>query len=321
MKLRLAAIPLALAACSGKPSTPQGYQGIVELHRRTLGFEVTGRVRQVRFERGQHTIPGDVVAELDDGLERPQREAREADVRAAEAQLDLLRAGPRSEDLRAGEAQLRAAQAAEDTTRDATVRLRKLRASNTIPAAQLEDAEGALRRVEAERQASAERLQALRRGSRNQEVRVAQARTDAAQAALAAEIARLQKFSLVSPVAGVVLERHVEPGEVVQPGTAVLTLGEPQRPYLDVFVPQQELAGLRVLARAVVRTDGEPEPFGGAIESIAQETEFSPRFLFSEKERASLVVRVRISLEDPRERLHAGVPAFAEITRTAEARR
>jgi len=49
--------------------------------------------------------------------------------------------------------------------------------------------------------------------------------------------------------------------------------------------------------------------------------EFTPRFLFSEKERPNLVVRVRIALEDPAEKLHAGVPAFAVFAPAPEAKR
>ena len=44
------------------------------------------------------------------------------------------------------------------------------------------------------------------------------------------------------------------------------------------------------------------------------ETEFTPKFLFSPRERPNLVVRVRVRVDDPERRLHAGVPAFARIT-------
>jgi hypothetical protein len=49
------------------------------------------------------------------------------------------------------------------------------------------------------------------------------------------------------------------------------------------------------------------------VENVARATEFTPRFLFSERERANLVVRVRVRVDDPAQRLHAGVPAFVEL--------
>jgi hypothetical protein len=51
------------------------------------------------------------------------------------------------------------------------------------------------------------------------------------------------------------------------------------------------------------------------VEHISRTTEFTPRYLFSERERPNLVIRVRLRIEDPERRLHAGVPAFAKIER------
>ena len=101
-------------------------------------------------------------------------------------------------------------------------------------------------------------------------------------------------------------------------GAPAVILGETRRPYLDVFVAQQDVAGVRVGAPASVRTDATREAFRGMVSDVARATEFTPRYLFSPRERANLVVRVRIDVEDPAEQLHAGVPAFARIDRTAQ---
>jgi HlyD family secretion protein len=93
----------------------------------------------------------------------------------------------------------------------------------------------------------------------------------------------------------------------------VLTIGDPAHPYVDVFVPQQELAGVRVGARATIRVDATAQPFAGKVEHVSRRTEFTPRYIFSRKERATLVVRVRVRVDDPQHALHAGVPAFVTI--------
>jgi len=87
-------------------------------------------------------------------MERPQREARAAEARAADAQLDLLKAGARGEDVRAAEAQLRGARAAEEAAHDSLERIRKLSAEGTVPPSQLEQAQGQYDRARAERQAA-----------------------------------------------------------------------------------------------------------------------------------------------------------------------
>jgi multidrug resistance efflux pump len=312
---RRALLALLLLACPRGESAKREYQGVVELHERVLSFEVAGRVKELRVRRGERVAAAQVLAVLDDSLERPQREARAAEARAADAQLDLLRAGARGEDLRAAEAQLRGAKAVEETLADQRARTKKLRIEGTVPPAQLEEVQGQYDRAVADRQAAEERLAALRAGARSQEVRAALARSSQAHAALDAADARLSRFVLYAETSGAVLDTHVEPGEVAQPATPVVTLGETHRPFVDVFVPQGDLAGLRPGLKALVRVDAEKDRFTGAVEMVGRTVEFTPRYLFSEKERPALVIRVRIDVEDSQERLHAGTPAFAEFVR------
>jgi multidrug resistance efflux pump len=312
---RRALLALLLLACARGESAKREYQGVVELHERVLSFEVAGRVKELRVRRGEQVAAAQVLAVLDDSLERPQREARAAEARAADAQLDLLRAGARGEDLRAAEAQLRGAKAVEETLADQLARTKKLRIEGTVPPAQLEEVQGQYDRAVAERQAAEERLAALRAGARSQEVRAALARSSQAHAALDAADARLSRFVLHAETSGAVLDTHVEPGEVAQPATPVVTLGETHRPFVDVFVPQGDLAGLHPGLKALVRVDAEKDRFTGSVEMVGRTVEFTPRYLFSEKERPALVIRVRIDVEDSQERLHAGTPAFAEFVR------
>jgi len=319
--IRWPALALALATCS-RPQPAAEYQGIVELHERVLSFEVSGRIKDLRVRRGERVEAGQVLAVLDDSLERPQREARAAEAQAADAQLDLLKAGARAEEIRGAEAQLRGAKAAEDTLRDTLERTRKLRAEGTLPPSQLDEVQGQFDRARAERQAVEERLLALRAGARSQEIRTAIARSSQAHAALDAADARLARFTLRAEIGGAILDTHVEPGETAQPGLPIVTLGETRRPYIDVFVPQAALDGIRAGAPAQVRIDALPgEWFQGAVEMVGRTLEFTPRYLFSEKERPNLVVRVRIDLQDPAERLHAGVPGFARIPGELQAKR
>ena len=88
---------------------------------------------------------------------------------------------------------------------------------------------------------------------------------------------------------------------------------------VSVVVPQGALSGVTIGAPASVRIDAESEGFTGTIEDVGRKTEFTPRYLFSPRERPNLVVRVRVRVWDPGARLHAGVPAFVTIDRAAPA--
>jgi HlyD family secretion protein len=102
---------------------------------------------------------------------------------------------------------------------------------------------------------------------------------------------------------------------VLAAGAPVVTLGDVAHPYVDLFVPQGDLRGVRPGLAAQVRVDAEGAPFQARVEDVGRRAEFTPRYLFSPKERANLVVRVRVRIDDPQGRLHAGVPARAVLDR------
>lgn len=85
---------LLLAGCSkGSAADAHAFQGVVEHEDRVLGLELGGRVIALPVNRGDRVTPGQTLVRLDDGLERPVRDVRAAEVRAASAQLRLLEAG------------------------------------------------------------------------------------------------------------------------------------------------------------------------------------------------------------------------------------
>ena len=289
------------------------YSGVVEHEERVLSFEVPGRITTLAVTRGARIETGALLAAIDDSLERAARAARAAEASAADAQVALLAAGARTEDVRSLGARVRAAGATQELLRTNLERERTLLARGVTPVARVDDLAAQLDRATAERQALEQNLMALRKGARSEELRGAEARAAAARAVLSLEDERLSRHRLRANHAGTVLDVHVENGEVVAAGSPVATLADHRRPYVDVFVPIRELGRVRQGGAARVRTDAWPESFAGRVEHIARHTEFTPRYLFSERERPNLVVRVRVRVDDPKERLYAGVPAFVHF--------
>jgi HlyD family secretion protein len=256
---------------------------------------------------------GEELAALDPTLESTLRAARESDAKAAESQLALLKAGSRGEEIRSAEAEVRAAKASEDLLGRNLAREKELRARNASTDAAVDELQGRLEGATAQRQALEQKLAGVRRGSRAEELRAAEARLAAATTQVKLEDERIARHELKAPAKGVVLDVHAKVGEVVTAGAPIVTVSDPAHPFADVFVPEGKLGGLVVGVKAKVRVDGESEMLPGTIEMLGQKTEFTPRFLFSERERPNLVVRVRVRIQDPGEKLHAGVPAFVEF--------
>lgn len=336
-------LAFAGAGCAKSSAPPPGYQGVVELDERVVAAEVPGRVVSVAVHRGDLAPSGALLATLDDSLARLGRDGRAHEAEAARAELSLLRAGARREDLGSLAAQARAASASQAWLAKNVARERALRDAGAVPEGELDRAEAELARSTAEHQALEQRLAGARSGARPQEISRAVARVAALEAALALEDARIARYAVRvggqppgpegaardegaasnarwdagadAGAAMLVLEVHVEPGELAGAGAPIATLGDTLHPYVDVFVPQAKLGSLHVGDRGTLRVDASTETFPCAVENVSRTTEFTPRFLFSERERANLVVRVRVRVDDPAQRLHAGVPAFVELAR------
>jgi len=295
--------------------TEEIYQGTAELEERVLSFEVGGRITSLAVDEGDTVRSGDVLAAVDGAVEAEARKARDLEATAAESHAALVKKGVRGEEIAVTRAKLRAAQASEDLLKKQLERERGLHERGVTPEARIDELDAAYARAIAERQVLANVLSEQQRGARPEERDVANARAAAARASVALDDLRIERRELRAPGDGVVLDRHAEVGEVVGPGAPVLTVADRGAIHAYVFVPQARLPGLDAGDRATVRADGIGTPLRGTVEHIARRTEFTPRYLFSDRERANLVVRVKIRIEDPRGQLHAGVPVFATVER------
>lgn len=301
--------------CTSGSEVPPGYQGIVEHDERHLGFRVGGQLREIRFDRGDIIEEGELIAVLDDTPELPVLLAREADLARARANAALVYAGPRVEEVRSTMAELNGARAALREARANLERHRNLPETAATARSLVSELDAAYAQAKAQVRMLQERLKQLRKGARPEELAASDAAVLAAEAAVDAEKERLALYSLHASERVRVLDVPVRIGEVVAAGATVATVADTQHPYVDVFVPQQDLAGISVGVPAQVKVDATRETFGGEVEHVAPTTEFTPRFLFSAQERPNLVVRVRVRIDDPDEALHAGVPAFATFER------
>lgn len=289
------------------------FQGIIELQELTLGFEVSGRLSAVHAKAGDWVTAGAPLATLDDTLARLSLGVRAAEVKAAEASYALLQAGVRKEDVDALAAQLKAAKENEALLKKNLQRQQDLVAKDAAPATSVDTLSAELSRARAERKVLEEKLSALKKGARPEELEAALARVEAAQSALALEEERLRRYHLKAASSGKVVEVYVEPGELVSVGMPVLTVADTHHPYVDIFVPQGDTDGIFLGMKATVWVDAQKEPLFGKVENIGRKVEFTPRFLFSEEERSNLVIRVRVRIDDPKEHLHSGVPAFVSL--------
>lgn len=158
----------------------------------------------------------------------------------------------------------------------------------------------------------------LRQGARTNAVRQAEAAVAAARAGLAAVTATADELVLVAPVAGVVLGRYADPGEVLGAAVPAVAVGETGRPWVRVYVPAAALAGVRIGQPASVRLDASPDrAFAGRVAAVRPEAEFTPRIALTEEERADLLFGVEITISDTTGAVRPGLTATVVIDTAA----
>lgn len=300
----------SLGGCQARATLPEGYQGVIELDEHRIGFEFAGRVVTLSVLAGDAVEPGTLLAAIDDSLERSVAPVRHNEASAALEHVALVKARSRPEEVHAMEARVRAARALEEQLRRNLQREQALFERGATARALSEDLQSQLDRAVAQREELEQKLKLLLRGARKEEVAQADALAAASLAHVAALEQRLLHYRLLSPIQGEVLQVYVTLGESVSPGAAVVGIADLDRPYADVFVPQAEVTRFYVGQPVSVKVDGLAERVAANVEWIGRQTEFSPRFLFSEQERPNLVLRVRVRIKDERHQLRAGLPAF-----------
>ncbi|NIQ00280.1 MAG: HlyD family efflux transporter periplasmic adaptor subunit, partial [Nitrospinaceae bacterium] len=115
-----------------------------------------------------------------------------------------------------------------------------------------------IQRAKADLSQAKERLALIRKGPRQEVINQARAKLQQTQAALKLAQTRLSYATLVSPMAGVVLSKNIEPGEFVSPGTPVVTIGDIRNVWLRGYINQTDLGRVKLGQQASLYVDTYP---------------------------------------------------------------
>ncbi|MEJ2582241.1 MAG: HlyD family efflux transporter periplasmic adaptor subunit, partial [Acidobacteriota bacterium] len=234
-----------------------------------------------------------------------------ANAEAADAQLRLLLAGTRAEDLRRAEDQLAQSQAELDAARRDLDRLAGLAERGTATEKSRDDAATRLEVAERSVAAARAQLDKLVAGPRRQEIEAARAQRASAEAMVAAVQQQISDATVVAPSDGIITSRIAEPGEVLPPGATIAVLTDIGRPWLTVWIDEPSLSQVTLGQRVTVHIDGTDESFEGAVSFISSVAEFTPKNVQTPDERAKLVFRIKVRLDNPKGIFKPGMPADA----------
>ncbi len=297
-----------LAGCGLRGPQPDG-SGTIECTQVQVAPLVAGRILQLPPQEGDRLKAGDLVAQLDPADYVLRRDEAQAAVAVAQAQLDLLLAGTRDEDIQRARDQVREAQAAARAAEADLKRIRQVFDRKSATQKQLDDAQALADRTAAAQSAAEQNLAKALRGSRQEEIQVAQAQVELARARLAAAAKAVADCTVRTPAAGSVTVRAHEEGEVVGAGAPLVTVARLDEVWLSVYIPEDRMGRVKLGQPAWVKIDGDARRFEGRITFVSSEAEFTPKNVQTPDERVKLVYRVKITLPNPDGLFKPGMPA------------
>ncbi len=226
------------------------------------------------YERADNLYDKGAISQQDrDNIKTSYLSAFEEN-KQAKANLSLLKAGAKSEDIEASFQVYNQAVANYELTLAKNFELKKLEEDKKILNSQLKNAEDGLKLLEVKR----------------------------------------ADHKLYSPVTGTVLRKVAEKGENVTAGGTVLTVGNLDEIYLRGYVAETDLAKVKLGQRCELRTDTYPDKiYNGKITYISDKAEFTPKNLTTKDDRVKLVYRIKISADNSSRDLKPGMIADAFI--------
>jgi HlyD family secretion protein len=316
------------AACDPVPPADQlRVSGHVEATEVQTAADVGGRILELRVAEGDRIEAGGVIARLDTEDVTLQIARTRADRAAALAQLRLLEAGSRAEDIRQARAQVDAA-TADAAAIDAEVkaaqldldRYQTLLAANAGSVKQRDDAQARVDTAQARQRAAQDRVRSagetlarLEAGTRPEEIQAARARVEAADAQIAVLEKSLRDANVVSPISGIVTQKLVDAGEIVARGTPLVVITDLDHAWANLFVPEPMIPRVTISQPATVFTDAGGAGIEGKVTFISPRAEFTPRNVQTAEERSKLVYRIKVSVDNRAGTLKLGMPVDAEL--------
>ncbi len=318
----------ASVACggNGNSSHPRA-TGYVEATEVRVAPQVGGKVLEVAVDEGARVQAGALLARIDPADLQLARNRALAERDVADAQLRLLEAGARREDvaqaqaqMAAAEAEVRAARAELDSASADLVRFESLLAANAGSRKQRDDA--ATRREQAaakvtgaedRTRAAREAWERLKAGARRQEIDAARARVAATQAQIATLDKNIGDTTLLAPTGGIVTTRLIDPGETIAPGTPAVVITDLDHAWANVYVEEPLVPRIKLGDRAQVITDA-GNRLEGTVTFISPRAEFTPRNVQTASDRAKLVYRMKVTVDNRSGVLKPGMPVEAEFT-------
>jgi HlyD family secretion protein len=112
---------------------------------------------------------------------------------------------------------------------------------------------------------------------------------------------QLRKCHILAPITGTVLEKYTEPGEFATVGKPLFKMADTDNMFLRAYLTTAQLRRVKLGQRVTVFADygsGDRKSYAGTVTWISAKSEFTPKTILTDDERADLVYAVKIRVKN-----------------------
>ena len=299
---------LLLTACGNKEKSYDA-TGTFEATEVTVSAKSTGELQRFDVTEGQEIDQNAIVGSIDAyqlKLQRQQLENTKEQLKANKKQLNATRGATTSKqlDLEKQVASIRQQIANAQRERQ---RYTELVNDGAVPRKQLDDINYQIKVLEKQLAATQDQIRSNNASLKEQSqgITAQMEGIDAQQMTVESQKAQLDdqiaNTDIKAPITGSVLEKYVERGEYVTVGKPLFKMADTQNMFIRAYVTSAQLKDIKVGQKVKVMADygkGEKKTYDGTVTWISSRSEFTPKTIVTDDERADLVYAVKISFKN-----------------------
>lgn len=304
----MASVLLLLVACGNKEKEYDA-TGTFEATEVTVSAKSTGELQRFDVTEGQEIDQNVVVGTIDAyqlKLQRQQLENTKEQLKANKKQLNATRGATNSKqlDLEKQVASIRQQIANAQRERQ---RYNELVNDGAVPRKQLDDINYQIKVLEKQLAATQEQIRSNNASLKEQSqgITAQMEGIDAQQLTVESQKAQLDdqiaNSDIKAPITGSVLEKYVERGEYVTVGKPLFKMADTQNMFIRAYVTSAQLKDIKVGQQVKVFADygnGQKKSYNGTVTWISSRSEFTPKTILTDDERADLVYAVKIAIKN-----------------------
>ncbi len=268
--------------------------------------KISAPVQRFLVRRGDHVSQGQLLAVLEArDLTAAAAESR-AQVAQADANLRATQSATVPDAIVKAQTDADAAKQAEEAAQRLLENRKKLLEQGALARKLVDDAQVAWAQAHGNYLAAQEHLRTLQSVGKQEQIKTAEAQVEAARSHLQSTEAQLSYAEIHSPIAGVIADRPVYPGEMAAPGTPLLTVMDISKVVARVNVPQNQVGSIKVGDPAEVTQADSSEQLQGKVTVVSPATDA-----------ATTTLQVWIEIDNPGGKLKPGTSVHALIVTEA----